>query len=448
MSLPVVHANLNVERTGTIHNAQGIELRPCKRRLNSCRVAKDAVAVDVPHVCQWVAVGVGRMRGIEREGISLVDGVGSAGDNSWGLVGRGCSAGELGVIGKFRRVACGIGRSGGDELAGRECCRESHGEADIAGVVGSYLSCSEQFFAFAEAAGISDVVDEKLKLENGVGRTIERAGNAGMDAVGDYGSQNGIVLQVIVAGVGVAGIIRCHAIKTQINSKSRVVEDGVRVNSNLLALVDIHTGSVVGDDVAVARSQAANQIAGRIRGLTGNPNSIGYVPNRRHAIRADADLITLHNIAGPVASVDADAHAPVTGDDVAVAGIGPADQIVVAIDANSVVEIAQRRQAGDIGANVVALDYIVVRAEVDADTAPGDDVPLTGQRPADRHTVAGVGIAVLFDVDTVATAELEQGFGSRSIQANDVSLDNGAAGLKERNVSSQEPGDHIARARS
>src|SRR5438876_415638 len=54
---------------------------------------------------------------------------------------------------------------------------------------------------------------EELDAEGGTGKAVERAGDRGGVAAGNRRSQHRPILKIVRVGVGIAGVIRSHAVR-------------------------------------------------------------------------------------------------------------------------------------------------------------------------------------------------------------------------------------------
>src|SRR5262249_48250265 len=132
-----------------------------------------------------------------------------------------------------------------------------------------------------------------------------------------------------------------------------------------------------------------------------------------------ADFVPLHPVA---AAGDVDRRIAFAADQVAGAGLGAADEVVVAAAEERVTEadayclVSQGDGAGDIGADVVALDAVVVAENIDGgidDATSGNDVAGFGRCAAEQVVMAS-------DRDPAAKT---QPMRPRYIRADEVSLD-------------------------
>ena len=100
-----------------------------------------------------------------------------------------------------------------------------------------------------------------------------------------------------------------------------------------------------------------------------------------------ANVVALHLVRRGAAAGDVNAARIVAGDDVACFGCRPADGVAGrAIYVHTVAGVTQIDGAGDVGANVVALDFVprgVGTREKDAAIVGGDDVTRPSHRPSD-----------------------------------------------------------------
>ena len=119
---------------------------------------------------------------------------------------------------------------------------------------------------FAIARGIADWVGKKLDAKGRVGRAVQSALNSGSAAAGYGRCQHREVLQVVGAGVGVAGIVGRHAVANVVDSQAKtgtylaaesVGEDRVAQNGDMMrGGIRAHAGPIARQD-AIERNCVA-----------------------------------------------------------------------------------------------------------------------------------------------------------------------------------------------
>src|SRR5205085_6923989 len=92
---------------------------------------------------------------------------------------------------------------------------------------------------------------KELKPKHGVGDAIECANNMDVASRSYDRSQDGIILQIVRARIGVARVIRCHAVATEIDAKSTVIVDGIGKDGIVKGIVEL---SENGDSCARVRA--------------------------------------------------------------------------------------------------------------------------------------------------------------------------------------------------
>ncbi len=207
---------------------------------------------------------------------------------------------------------------------------------------------------------------------------------------------------VIDWGGAIAGIVEGHvpagarlAKRHQVDPQEAVGVHGVSRNLDRPGVwgdADTVAG-VEGDDVALARLRASYSVT--LRGV--NKHAVAPVSDGNGAAGVRADVVAPNLVDRGPGTGDVNAVAVVAGDDVARPGRRPADRVAGrAVDVHAVAGVAQVGGAGDVGADVVALEEIAaVRADLDAVTteavdhqtfhraATGSDVqPVDGARAA------------------------------------------------------------------
>jgi hypothetical protein len=186
---------------------------------------------------------------------------------------------------------------------------------------------------------------------------------------------------------------------------------------------------VEGDEIAFARSRAAHERAGGVA----EPDAVA-VGNREHAVGIGAEPVPLDGVSG---SVDGDRVAAVSGDEVAGARPGPADEDSAgARDADPVGRVAHRVRAGGVGSDPIPLE----------DRAGGGcrDVDGVSLVPRDHVALAGSGAAHDRSRGAQVDAEAVAGGHVVDAEADDVAL-NDVAGRRRVDVDADRlPRDDVA----
>ena len=163
-------------------------------------------------------------------------------------------------------------------------------------------------------------------------------------------------------------------------------------------------------------SVAGNDIAADgIRRRAAHGDSVICVADDQFAGNIGADVIALNDILTGGRAIQENAADSVAGDEVA--GVaGPANQVSAApVNHDSVVVVAQRAGAGCIDADVIALHHIAARVvNVNAGVvAAGNHIAVAGLAPANP-------VARTFHPDAVAA--VAPGKGAGRVRANEVAL--------------------------
>src|SRR5262249_30184798 len=144
----------------------------------------------------------------------------------------------------------------------------------------------------------------------------------------------------------------------EIHAAGRVRADGVALDEGVVraARQDYALKAAGGDDVTRPGVRAADDVVGRAF----DEDALKVVAHRNSAGNVDADQVSLHHV--PVrAAEEGDAVAGVAGDDIAGAGLRPADRVLRGHEGCDAVEsIAHVDCAGNVRADVVPLDRVIV----------------------------------------------------------------------------------------
>src|SRR5918997_3152141 len=251
--------------------------------------------------------------------------------------------GELGGVASRVCCCCGYGPALGDLAGGLE------GEGDVARSIGGDALLADELFPF-----VARGVGEELDVVGLVGFAVELARYGGGGRTGLRRGEDGEVLQSVGTRVGVAEVVECATIDTEVYAKLAVGEDRVTKDARAGgATFDIDAVKEVGEG-ADAVGFGTDQVAL-------DPNFLG--------VAADAQAVDV-----------------VAGDEVALGGRGAAYRAVGGVHLYPVTPVWQSGRARGVSADEVAHDpHVGRRVAQDVDALVGEAVdhePLDHAAPA------------------------------------------------------------------
>ena len=185
---------------------------------------------------------------------------------------------------------------------------------------------------------------------------------------------------------------------------------------------------------AVARDQVAGAGLGPANQIAARlgPHAVAQVAHGDQARRVGADEVALDD--DPRAVLVVDAVTGVAGDHIAGAGSGPADRVLRIEEVDPIPRVSERGRAVGADADVVALDRVARAVDVDAvPPVARDHIARRGRCAAD-HVVRGTH-------DRNAVLEVPGGLVARQVGADVIPLDVIAAPSRDED-SQREPIDH------
>jgi hypothetical protein len=287
------------------------------------------------------------------------------------------------ALGEFGSIVGDETRGGGaDGFARNHDLRQRDREAAVAGAVGGDVGKSEVALPLAMPAAIGNAVGEELDAVGRVRLAAHGADDGHLRSGESRAGQHREVLQVVPAGVEVAGVVhRDHAVVLEVDAQAGVgvdrvpqdaVADGAHPRNDHALL------SVERDRVRVPEPRPADEVVARI----GDVDPGRHVCKRGSATHIGPDAVALDDVRAT--TVQDDPLTAVAGDQVALAGKGAADLVVRGVDDDDAVRVRDRHGPRDVGADGVAPDDVSNRARaVDPHAAgahvPGDQVSGAGR---------------------------------------------------------------------
>ena len=158
---------------------------------------------------------------------------------------------------------------------------------------------SQQPLTLSETGRIAKIACKELEKEARIGNAIQGAGDVRPGAVADCLRHDGEILQLVVAGVRVAGIVGRRVVAVQVDAELTIGEDGIGEDADPAAGQEVDSLAVEGDDISGAALDAADEAvnrtgaAGADEEIGGEGDAVGGVAQRASAVGFGADAVAL-----------------------------------------------------------------------------------------------------------------------------------------------------------